>query len=480
MTAARKILPVVLSGGSGTRLWPLSRSQYPKQLLPLVEDLPMLAATCRRVADPGQYLPPVIICNEAHRFIVAEQLRAADITPAAIILEPVGRNSAPAAATAALFAERYGPETQVLLLASDSHIARPEAFAAAVAAGSPAAAAGSLVTFGVTPTRPETGYGYIQLGQAHAAAAGAFTVARFVEKPDAETAQAYLAAGGYVWNSGTFLYRADRMAAELATRAPAILDACRTALERATADLDFLRLDRDAFAACPSDSIDYAVMEKAADVAVVPADMGWSDVGSWAALWDIAAKDGAGNVFTGDVVAEDVSGCYIRDASSTTGRSVAAVGVRDLILVVTDDVVLVVPRARAQDVKKLVDKMKMAGRPELDAHRLVHRPWGSYQSVDAGPRFQVKRLMVKPGGRLSAQMHYHRAEHWVVVHGTARVTRGEETVLLHENQSIYIPIGTKHRLENPGKLALELIEVQSGPYLGEDDIVRFQDDYGRG
>jgi mannose-1-phosphate guanylyltransferase/mannose-6-phosphate isomerase len=474
------ITPVVLSGGSGTRLWPMSRTLFPKQLLPLASSESLLIDTLRRALAPALFGPPILVCNQEHRFIVAEQLRQAGLERRAIVLEPTGRNTAPAAAVAALIVARTAPEGLLLVAPSDHIVTDGAAFRTAVAAGADAARQGALVTFGITPTRPETGYGYIRFdarGQLGANGADCLPVAEFVEKPDLATAETYLKRGGYVWNSGMFLFRADRYLAELERCHPAIVEACRRAVVEAESDLDFLRLGAAAFAGCPAESIDYAVMEKTADAMVVPVAMGWNDVGSWSALWDVGAKDAAGNVTIGDVMVEDVRNSYLR---GDDGKLVAAVGLDDIVLVVTDDAVLAASRERAQDVKLLVERLKRSNRPEADTHTTVYRPWGSYQSVDSGTRFQVKRLVVKPGAKLSAQMHHHRAEHWVVVQGTAKVLRGEDTVLLSENQSIYIPIGTVHRLENPGKVTLHLIEVQSGSYLGEDDIVRFQDDYGRG
>ena len=468
------ITPVVLSGGSGTRLWPMSRTQFPKQLLPLVSTDSLLVDTVRRTRAPDLFSAPILVCNQEHRFIVAEQLRQAELEHRAIVLEPVGRNTAPAAAVAALIVARGVADGLMLVAPSDHIVTDVAAFRRAVAAGVAAARAGARVTFGITPTRAETGYGYIRLA---ARDADCVPAAAFVEKPDQATAEGYLKDGGYVWNSGMFLFRADRYLAELERLHPAIVEACRRALDGAATDLEFLRLDAASFAGCPSESIDYAVMEKAPNVMVVPAAMGWNDIGAWGALWEVGAKDGAGNVVVGDVLVDDVHNSYVRGED---GKLVAALGLDDFVLVVTDDVVLAASRERSQDVKRIVERLKRSNRAEADVHTTVYRPWGSYQSVDAGARFQVKRLTVKPGAKLSAQMHHHRAEHWVVVHGTAKVLRGEETVLLSENQSIYIPIGTIHRLENPGKVPLHLIEVQSGSYLGEDDIVRFQDDYGRG
>lgn len=473
------LIPVILSGGSGTRLWPLSRELYPKQLLPLVGERTMLQETAARVAGVPGVAAPIVVCNESHRFMVAEQLREFDAAPQAILLEPVGRNTAPAVAVAALVAlelnpsRRAGdPDPTLLVLPADHVIRDVAAFQAAVAAGRAAADAGQLVTFGVVPDRAETGYGYIR----RAAGQGpAYPVAEFVEKPDAATAGRYVSSGDYYWNSGMFLFRARAFLDELRAHAPAILAACERAVAAAKRDLDFTRLPADEFGACPSDSIDYAVMEKTRHAAVVPLSAGWSDVGSWSALQDALPTDDAGNVTAGDVLVEDAEGCYLH----STSRLIAAVGLRDHVVVETKDAVLVAPRDRVQDVKALVSQLKAAGRYETSLHREVFRPWGSYDSVDAGDRFQVKRLSVKPGASMSLQLHHHRAEHWIVVSGTARITRGEETFLLGENESTYIPMGTKHRIENPGKVPLHIIEVQSGSYLGEDDIVRFEDRYGR-
>lgn len=463
------LTPVVLSGGSGTRLWPLSRELYPKQLLPLVGERTMLQETVLRLSGL-EVSSPIVVCNDAHRFLVAEQLRQSGIKAQAIILEPVGRNTAPAIALAAL---RAAPEALLLVLPADHVIRDVGAFQAAVARALPAAAAGKLVTFGIVPTAPETGYGYIK--QAGRRSDGPVAIERFIEKPDAERAAAFLKEGGYFWNSGMFLFRADRYLAELARHAPDIAAAARAALAGASPDLDFVRLDRAAFEACRSDSIDYAVMEKTADAVVVALDAGWSDVGSWSALHDALPADGEGNVARGDVIAEDSTGCYFYAES----RLVSAVGLKDHVVVETKDAVLVAPKDRVQDVKKLVARMKAEGRYEHSLHREVYRPWGSYDSIDNGQRFQVKRLTIKPGAQLSLQLHHHRAEHWVVVSGTARITCGDKVFLLEENQSTYIPIGERHRVENPGKIPLHIIEVQSGSYLGEDDIVRFEDRYGR-
>ena len=465
------IQPVILSGGSGTRLWPLSRSAHPKQFLPLDGDRSMLQDTWGRVA-PIAGAPALVVANEEHRFMVAEQLRQTGCVDATILLEPVGRNTAPAIAVAALEAQVNGQDPLLLVLPSD-HVVRDEAaFREAIVAAAAAAEAGHLVTFGIVPTGPETGYGYIRAGEGTGAAR---PVASFVEKPDHETAVGYVASGQYYWNSGMFMFRASRYIAELQRSQPDMVAAARTALERARRDADFVRLDPEAFAESPSDSIDYAVMEKTADAVVVPMAAGWNDVGSWAALWQIAEQDGDGNAHHGDVLARDCR----NSLAWADGRLVALLGLDDVIVVDTADALLVAHRDKAQGVKDIVEALKRAGRPEASWHRKVYRPWGAYDSIDLGERFQVKRITVKPGATLSLQMHHHRAEHWIVVSGTARVTRGEDTFLLTENQSTYIPIGVTHRLENPGQLPLELIEVQSGSYLGEDDIVRFDDVYGR-
>ncbi|WP_445514582.1 mannose-1-phosphate guanylyltransferase/mannose-6-phosphate isomerase [Stenotrophomonas sp. 3(2025)] len=463
------IQPVILSGGSGTRLWPLSREAYPKQFLPLAGELTMLQATWQRVA-PIASRGPLVIANEEHRFVAAEQLQQVGAEPAAIILEPVGRNTAPAIAVAALEATRDGADALLLVLPSDHVITDEAAFRAAVQAAAGAAEAGKLVTFGIVPTGPETGYGYIKAAHGQDVRA----VERFVEKPDLDTATGYVASGQYYWNSGMFLFKASRYLQELERLQPVMLSACRNAWQSARRDADFTRLDKDAFTAVPSDSIDYAVMEKTADAVVVPLDAGWNDVGSWTALRDVSQQDGDGNAHQGDVIAIDCRNTYAYGQ-----RLVAMVGLDDVIVVETDDAVLVGKADRMQEVKTVVAQLKADGRSEATWHRKVYRPWGAYDSIDNGERFQVKRITVKPGGTLSLQMHHHRAEHWIVVSGTAEVTRGDEVILLSENQSTYIPLGVTHRLRNPGKLPLELIEVQSGSYLGEDDIVRFEDTYGR-
>jgi len=474
------LIPLILSGGSGTRLWPLSRELYPKQLLPLVGERTMLQETAARVTGLPDLAAPIVVCNESHRFMVAEQMREFGAAAQAIILEPVGRNTAPAVAVAALVALEkakasggHGDADPVLLVLPADHVIRNvAAFQAAVTAGRAAAEAGKLVTFGVVPERPETGYGYIR----RAAGQGpVYAVQQFVEKPDAATAQTYAGSGEYYWNSGMFMFRARVYLDELRRHAPAMLSACEDAVAAATRDLDFTRLPQQEFGACPNDSIDYAVMEKTSSAVVVPLDAGWSDVGSWAALQDALPRDEQGNVIAGDVITVGATGCYLHASS----RLIGAVGLKDHVVVETKDAVLVAPRNKVQDVKQLVAKLKAQGRYESSLHREVFRPWGSYDSVDSGERFQVKRLVVKPGASMSLQLHHHRAEHWIVVSGTARITRGEEVFLLGENESTYIPMGTKHRIENPGKVELHIIEVQSGSYLGEDDIVRFEDVYGR-
>jgi mannose-1-phosphate guanylyltransferase / mannose-6-phosphate isomerase len=469
------ITPVILSGGAGTRLWPLSRELYPKQLLALTGERTMLQQTALRL-DGLAAAPPVIVCNEAHRFLVAEQLRQLDIEPRAMILEPFGRNTAPAIALAAhaALAAAGDPDTDPLLLVlpADHVIRDVPTFHKAVHAALGAAGQGKLVTFGIVPTGPEVGYGYIQRG---AAAGPVYAIRSFVEKPLLERARELVDSGEYYWNSGMFLFGARRYLAELARFQPQMAEGVSAAYGAASRDLDFTRITRESFADCPSDSIDYAVMEKTSDAVVVPLAAGWSDVGSWAALHESCEPDAHRNVSRGDVICEDSSGNYLYSES----RLVAAVGLTGHVVVETKDAVLVAPRERVQDVKKLVHRLKELGRYEHSLHREVFRPWGSYDSIESGPRFQVKRLKVKPGATLSLQMHHHRAEHWIVVSGTARITRGEEVFLLEENQSTYIPIGVRHRIENPGKIPLHIIEVQSGSYLGEDDIVRFEDRYGR-
>lgn len=474
---AKTIWPVILSGGSGTRLWPLSRSLYPKQLLPLVDADTMLQATVRRVKDGGRFHPPVLVANEEHRFIIAEQLRQSGAEATAIILEPEGRNTAPAIALAARFIQERDPEALLLVMPSDHLIRDEAAFAAAIESAVAAAKErNALLTFGIRPDRPETGYGYICCGAPLGAHNDVHQVDRFVEKPDLTTAESYLADGNYVWNSGIFLFSAAGFLEELAEFEPEMAEAAEVAVSGGTWDSTFFRPNREAFCRSPSNSVDYAVMERTRRAAVVPVDMGWSDVGSWAALWDVSPKDAKGNVLHGDILLEGAANCYAR----TNGPAVALAGVENLIVVATPDAVLVTCRERSQDVKHIVDQLKAGGRDEHMVHTVVHRPWGSYQTTDRGDRFQTKRIMVKPGEKLSLQKHHHRAEHWIVVQGTARVTRGDEVLDLHENESTFIPIGVTHRLENPGKIPLHIIEVQSGSYLGEDDIVRFEDTYGRG
>jgi mannose-1-phosphate guanylyltransferase/mannose-6-phosphate isomerase len=481
------VQPVVLSGGSGTRLWPLSREKYPKQLLSLVGQDSLLQATVRRVTGtPGVTLTaPMVVCNEEYRFVIAEQLRLLGDS-GAVVLEPCGRNTAPALTLSALAATKDGADPVLLVMPADHVITDVAAFQQVVSQGAALAAAGAVVTFGITPDAPETGYGYIQTGElfASSADAAARTIARFVEKPDLATAQSYLDAGNYLWNSGLFMMRASVWLSALGVCRADILAACQTAWEAGQTDGEFMRVGKDLFAACPSDSIDYAVMERLATSSpsstlpagvVLPLNAGWSDVGAWDALWQVLPKDASGNVAQGDVLLQDCENTL----ALSEGRLVACVGVSDLVVVETADAILVSHKDKTQDVKKIVDQLKAQRRSEGSIHRKVFRPWGSYDGVDAGARFQVKRIVVKPGGILSLQMHHHRAEHWIVVSGTARITRGEEVFLLSENQSTFIPLGTTHRLENPGRVPLEMIEVQSGSYLGEDDIVRFEDVYGR-
>lgn len=474
------IQPVILSGGSGTRLWPLSREQYPKQLLALDGDDSMLQCTAKRMAGfDGDVMSPMVVCNEEYRFITAEQMRTCGVPSEQIILEPFGRNTAPALTLAALMAEQADP---VLLVMPADHVIRDTvAFRAAVATGALMAKEGAMVTFGIVPERPETGYGYIRCGREIAPDVRA--IAAFAEKPDAVTAQAYLDSGEYLWNSGIFMVRASVWLSAINSLQPDMAARCREATMNTSKDADFVRIDPAAFEACPSDSIDYAVMEHLAERSdlgisgvVVPLSAGWSDLGAWDALWDVAEKDANGNVARGDVMFEGAEGNLV----FASDRLVTCLGVKDVVVVETPDAVMVADKRCTQDVKKLVSRLKADARSEASAHRKIYRPWGYYDSIDAGPRFQVKRIVVNPGAALSLQMHHHRAEHWIVVSGTAKVTRGDETLLLSENQSTYIPLGTVHRLENPGKLPLEMIEVQSGGYLGEDDIVRFEDTYGRG
>lgn len=467
-----KITPVILSGGAGTRLWPLSRELFPKQFLPLAGSHTMIQDTLLRLSGLTEVNAPVIICNEDHRFLVAEQMRQIGCKPSAIVLEPVGRNTAPAVAVAALHQEKS--DEVMLVLPADHVIKDLVAFHAAVRKGLVEAEAGRLVTFGIVPTLPETGYGYIRAGKS-VKGRTALPIEAFVEKPDLATAQKYLKAGNYFWNSGMFMFKPSVLLAEIKKHSQKIVPACSKALKNGNSDADFVRLEKDAFSASPSISIDYAVMEKTDRGAMIPLDAGWNDVGSWAALADVNPADASGNVVTGDVLTQKVKNSCILASS----RLVAAVGIEDHVVVETADAVLVAHKSQVQDVKAIVDQLRAAKRGEAVNHRRVNRPWGTYETVDISERFQVKRITVNPGSTLSLQMHYHRAEHWVVVKGTAKITKGNEVLILSENQSTYIPLGQTHRLENPGRIPLELIEVQSGGYLGEDDIVRFEDTYGR-
>jgi mannose-1-phosphate guanylyltransferase / mannose-6-phosphate isomerase len=470
-----QIHPVILSGGSGTRLWPLSRASYPKQLLKLASERTMLQDTAARGLSDVGFAPPVLVCNEDHRFLVDDQLQQIGIKPQAILLEPLARNTGPAIAAAALWLLARDPDALMLVQPSDHVIASPADLHGAVMRGLAAAQAGRLVTFGVKPSRADTGYGYIQSGEPVDGADGVFAVDRFVEKPDRATAQRFVDSGAFFWNSGIFLLSARAYLGELSRINPAMLSACERAVRDGKEDLTFFRLAVESFGEAPALSIDHAVMEHTSRAAVVPVDMAWSDVGSWPALRGVGTLDGDGNILHGDVLADRVHNSYIR----SEGQLVAVVGLDNLVVVATDDAVLVADADSATEVSRIVAKLRGQNRPESQQHVTCHRPWGHYRTVDAGDRFQVKRITVKPGGTLSLQKHYHRAEHWVVVHGTAIVQRGGERMLVRENESVYIPIGTEHRLENPGKLPLQLIEVQSGPYLGEDDIVRVSDNYGR-
>lgn len=471
---SQTIVPVVLSGGSGTRLWPVSRESFPKQLWPLLSDRSLMQDTVLRANGPG-FAPPVVVCNQEHRFLIAEQLRDAGIANARIVLEPVGRNSAPAIAAAAVLVAETDPDAVLWMMAADASIADTAALHTALEAAAEAARAGKFVTFGMQPTAPETGYGYIEIGEALPLAPGVHAVARFIEKPAAEVAARLSTDGRHLWNSGMFVFTARTLLREMETHAPDVMPPVRAAVAGRRTDLDFIRLDTEAFAACPSISLDYAVAERTNAAAVVPADIGWSDVGSWGALWDLGLKDPNGNVSVGDVLLESAENCYVR----SDGILTAVVGLSDVVVVVTGDAVLAMHRDRSQDVKKVVDRLRAAGRHQAVAHNRVYRPWGFYESLATGERFQVKRIVVTPGGKLSLQSHFHRAEHWVVVNGTARVTRDADSLILTENESVFLPLGCQHRLENPGKIPLTLIEVQSGAYLGEDDIVRVEDTYGR-
>lgn len=468
------IIPVILAGGSGTRLWPLSRECHPKQLLPLVNDKTMLQNTLLRVQGLKGVAAPIVVCTEEHRFLVAEQVRAIG-TAATIIIEPVGRDTAPAVAAAALDAVRQDEDAILLVLPADHVIGNEGNFAEAVARGASCAAHGHPVTFGIVPQSPHTGYGYIKKGEALGGEEPpVFAVDCFVEKPSLEKARQYLDEG-YLWNSGMFLFQAAGFLATLKEFEPVMADCVARAYAARTHDLDFTRLDSGAFSASPANSVDYAVMERVRDTVVVPLDCSWSDVGSWEALWEIGEQDGKGNIFIGNVLAEDVTGSYIHAGD----RLVAAIGLSNQIIVETKDALLVASKDRTQEVKTIVKRLKLEKREEVRLHKKVFRPWGSYEGVDCGERFQVKRIMVNPGAILSLQRHFHRAEHWVVVKGTAHITNGDQAIILTENQSTYIPLGAKHRLENPGTIPLEIIEIQTGSYLGEDDIERFEDLYGR-
>ncbi|MFG0454067.1 mannose-1-phosphate guanylyltransferase/mannose-6-phosphate isomerase [Shewanella mangrovisoli] len=466
-----QILPVIMAGGTGTRLWPLSRGNFPKQFLSLSGKATMLQNTISRLAGVD-HDPIMLICNEEHRFIAAEQVRQLGVKHSGIFLEPVGRNTAPAIALAAFKAVESGLDPLLLVLAADHVIDNIDSFQNSVIIASELALAGKLVTFGIVGCKPETGYGYIKRGKSYQEG---FVVDCFVEKPDLATAKAYIESGDYYWNSGMFLFKASRYLSELKVYRPDIYSACELAMQVQNNDIDFIRIDKTAFEACPDDSIDYAVMEHTKDAVVVPMDAGWSDVGGFAALWEVSAKDVDGNVFNGDVKSVDTKNTLVFGGN----KLVTTVGVEDLVIVDTKDAVLVAHKDQSQNVKAIVSQLKSEQRSEVTFHREVYRPWGKYDSIDNGDRFQVKRITVKPGAKLSVQMHHHRAEHWIVVSGTAKVTNGDKDILLTENQSTYIPVGVIHALENPGKVDLELIEVQSGSYLGEDDIVRFEDRYGR-
>ena len=473
--ASGKIAPVLLSGGSGTRLWPVSRALHPKQLLALTGEETMFQQTARRFADAAIFGNPLIVCNDEHRFIVAAQLQAIGVEPLAIVLEPEGRNTAPAAAVAALILAERAPDRLMLLAASDHAIDDVPALIGAVKTGQSAAESGRLVTFGIKPARPETGYGYIRRGEALGDAPGTFAVAEFVEKPNRSTAERYLQSGDYLWNASLFLFAPAVYLKELERHAPEVLKAARAALGKGRRDLDFLRLDKQSFAASPSISIDYAVMERTRKAAVVPADIGWSDVGSWSTLWERGRKDASGNVLSGDAIVEDARGNFIRSED----RLVAALGVENLVIVDTSDAVLIAARDRDQDVKRIVERLKAAGRREVTQHKRVYRPWGFFETLHIGDGSQVKLIEVSPGAALSLQYHHKRAEHWVVVRGIASITRGDKIIDLKENESTYIPIGMPHRLENKRAEPLRIIEVQVGSYLGEDDIVRLEDRYKR-
>ncbi len=469
------IIPIILAGGSGTRLWPLSRQLYPKQLIDIYNEDTMLQNTISRLEDLENSGSPIVICNEEHRFMTAEQLREISVEPQAIILEPVGRNTAPAIAIAALKAMENNDDPILLILPADHVIEKIPEFHDAILSGLEYAEHDNLITFGIVPDSPEIGYGYIKRGELLKDNRGISKIQSFVEKPDLETAKEYLDSGSYTWNSGMFMFKASAIIKELENHAPKILQPCRRAISAATQDLDFFRLNLKDFQNIPSDSIDYAVMEKTSKGVVIPLDAGWNDMGSFDALWQTGEKDKDQNVLKGNVLTHDVKETYINSEKSL----IAAVGLEKFVIVETKDAIFVSPRDRVQDVKKIVKQLKEQNRSEAINHSKVYRPWGSYETIDIEPRFQVKRITVKPGAKLSLQKHFHRAEHWTVVSGSAVITKGENQVLLKEDQSTYIPLGTMHRLENPGKIPLELIEVQSGSYLGEDDIVRYDDVYGR-
>lgn len=464
------MIPVILSGGSGTRLWPLSRGQYPKQFLPLVSKHTLLQETLLRLSGLAELQAPLAVCNEDHRFMMAEQLREIDAKPAAIILEPIGKNTAPAITMAAL---KASAEDILLVLPADHVIVNIDAFHQAIAQAKILAEQDLLVTFGIVPTEPETGYGYIKRDTVPQGAA--FNVAAFVEKPDLETAKSYLQSGDYFWNSGMFVFKAGSFLNELAKFNPIMLSICQQAMKTAQVDVDFVRIDKAIFSSCPADSIDYAVMEKTDKAVVIPLDAGWNDIGSWSALWDVTEKDPFGNAMSGDILTIDTDNSFIYSED----KLVTVIGVHDLVVVNTKDALMIASKDKVQDVKYIVEQLKKANRQEAEIHRKVYRPWGYYDLVDEGDRHHTKRIVVKPGAKLSIQKHHHRAEHWVVVKGTALVSKGDETLLITENESTYIPVGMIHRLENPGVIPLEIVEVQSGSYLGEDDIVRFSDQYGR-
>ena len=476
LSSLNPIVPVILSGGSGSRLWPLSRSLRPKQFLPLTGKESLFQLTIERLKElnSGAPLAPIVVANDDHRFLVAEQCREMSVSPAKLILEPVARNTAPAIAIAALAAMQDGADPLLLVLPSDHLFSNPQAFLDSVQIAKLEAEKGALVTFGILPGHPETGYGYIR-AEASFSGGKPLKVAEFIEKPNLETAQQYVDSGNYAWNSGMFLFKASVFLDELKQFDAIMFAACKSAWEASKIDLDFCRLGKEEFSKCPSESIDYAVMEKTKKAVVVPLDAGWNDVGAWSSVWQVQAQDAQGNAMRGDVILESTRNSYVH----ADHRLVTLLGVENLVVVETSDAVLVAHKDSSQDVKKIVDRLKKAERSEVESHREVFRPWGSYDSIDYGGRYQVKRITVKPGAKLSVQMHHHRAEHWVVVSGTARVRIGKSEQMVTENQSVYIPIGEVHSLENPGKVSLELIEVQSGSYLGEDDIVRFEDKYGR-